>query len=171
MWMSLAKSTSGRSGVCAAFGLPAGLHCCDQAQDVVLLPSMFFISCQTVASSLKLHSCISAECSPHSVSKVQRDSASHGSSPCFGGCRDIWYEERGPVGILHFPFYNGAASTEQLHRLHGAFTYAKSKSNTSVIILAGGRYCWNNGIHLNVIEASSDPGVEVILMPSTAKES
>lgn len=76
-------------------------------------------------------------------------------------CRDVWYEEVGSVGILHFPIYNGAASTDQLVRLREAYTYARSKASTRVIMLAGGGYCWSNGIHLNVIEASNDPGQEV----------
>ena len=33
------------------------------------------------------------------------------------GFDDIRYEERGPVGYLHFDFYNGALSTAQCDRL------------------------------------------------------
>jgi putative two-component system protein, hydrogenase maturation factor HypX/HoxX len=73
--------------------------------------------------------------------------------------RDIRYEERDDVGVLHFPFYNGAMSTPQCERLTAAYRWACSRP-TRVIVLAGGTDFWSNGIHLNVIEASAQPAEE-----------
>jgi putative two-component system protein, hydrogenase maturation factor HypX/HoxX len=73
--------------------------------------------------------------------------------------RDIRYEERGAVGILHFDFYNGAMATAQCERLIEAYRHACSRP-TRVIVLAGGIDFWSNGIHLNVIEASSQAAEE-----------
>ncbi|MDK9720476.1 MAG: hydrogenase maturation protein [Rhodospirillales bacterium] len=67
--------------------------------------------------------------------------------------QDILYEEQGPVGILRFPFYNGAMSKEQCHRLCSAFLDAAQRP-TRVILLAGGEDSWSNGIHLGAIEAA-----------------
>lgn len=69
------------------------------------------------------------------------------------GYRDLWYEEYGDVGILRFPFYNGAMSTDQCERLRHAFVTA-TKRDTRVIVLAGGPDFWSNGMHLNLIEAA-----------------
>ena len=41
--------------------------------------------------------------------------------------RPIRYEERGRVGFLHFPFYNGAMSTSQCEALREAYGYARSR--------------------------------------------
>ena len=73
--------------------------------------------------------------------------------------REISYEEHGDVGVLHFPFYNGAMSTTQCERLTAAYRAATQRP-TRVIVLAGGADFWSNGIHLNVIEASSQPAEE-----------
>jgi putative two-component system hydrogenase maturation factor HypX/HoxX len=73
--------------------------------------------------------------------------------------RDIWYEEKGKVGYLHFDFYNGAMDTDQCKRLLQAFVEVK-KRDTRVIVLMGGHDIWSNGIHLNVIENAEDPGKE-----------
>jgi putative two-component system protein, hydrogenase maturation factor HypX/HoxX len=73
--------------------------------------------------------------------------------------REIAYTEADGVGTLHFDFYNGAMSTAQCRRLLEAYRYARSRS-TRVIVLAGGRDFFSNGIHLNVIEAAADPGEE-----------
>ncbi len=73
--------------------------------------------------------------------------------------RDIWYEEKNQVGYLHFPFYNGAMSTDQCQRLREAYLYARSQQ-TKVIVLMGGPGFWSNGIHLNVREAAEDPAAE-----------
>ena len=73
--------------------------------------------------------------------------------------REISYEEHGGVGVLHFPFYNGAMSTAQCERLTAAYRSAAQRP-TRVIVLAGGADFWSNGIHLNIIEASSQPAEE-----------
>lgn len=69
------------------------------------------------------------------------------------GYRDIWYEEAGDVGYLHFPFYNGAMGSSQCQRLQQAFVKAKNR-NTKIIVLMGGPDYWSNGMHLNLIEAA-----------------
>jgi putative two-component system protein, hydrogenase maturation factor HypX/HoxX len=74
--------------------------------------------------------------------------------------REILYEEDAGVGYLHFDFYNGAMSTEQCRRLRAAYLYARSRRQTKVIVLMGGRDFFSNGIHLNVIEAADDPAGE-----------
>jgi putative two-component system protein, hydrogenase maturation factor HypX/HoxX len=73
--------------------------------------------------------------------------------------QDIRYEEFGAVGVLHFPFYNGAMSTRQCERLTDAYRRACDRP-TRVIVLAGGTDFWSNGIHLNVIEASEQAAEE-----------
>lgn len=79
--------------------------------------------------------------------------------PTTAGYRDIWYEESGDVGYLHFPFLNGAMSTDQCERLLAAYEEALARP-TKVIVLMGGPEYWSNGIHLNVIEAASSPADE-----------
>ena len=71
-------------------------------------------------------------------------------------CREIRYEERGHVGVLHFAFHNGAMSTAQCRRLLEALSLARARP-TRVLVLAGGPDFWSNGIHLNDIEASPRP--------------
>src|SRR5260370_3052491 len=73
--------------------------------------------------------------------------------------REIWYEERQAVGYLHFEFYNGAMSTDQCQRLRAAFLHIR-KRPIRVIVLMGSPDFWSNGIHLNVIEAATDPANE-----------
>ena len=73
--------------------------------------------------------------------------------------RPIRYEEAGPVGFLHFPFYNGAMGSSQCEALRRAYAYARSRP-TRVIALMGGEEFWSNGIHLNLIEASAHPAEE-----------
>ncbi len=41
--------------------------------------------------------------------------------------REIWYEEKNQVGYLHFPFYNGAMTTDQCIRLRNAYLYVRSR--------------------------------------------
>ncbi len=81
--------------------------------------------------------------------------------PIHGGItwRDIWYEERGEAGMLHFPFYNGAMSTRQCERLRAAYADARRRP-TRVIVLFGGQDFWANGMHLGVIEAADSPADE-----------
>jgi len=73
--------------------------------------------------------------------------------------RDIWYEQSGAVGYLHFEFYNGAMGTRQCERLREALVAARALP-TRVLVLMGGPDFWSNGIHLNLIEASADPAEE-----------
>jgi putative two-component system hydrogenase maturation factor HypX/HoxX len=73
--------------------------------------------------------------------------------------KEIWYEEAGGVGYLHFDFHNGAMSTEQCRRLREAYVQAL-KRPTRVIVLMGGADFWSNGIHLNMIEAAENPADE-----------
>jgi hypothetical protein len=73
--------------------------------------------------------------------------------------QDIRYEEAGPVGFLHFEFYNGAMSSRQCRRLLAAWQWAQQRP-VSVIVLMGGRDYWSNGIHLHSIEAAESPADE-----------
>lgn len=75
------------------------------------------------------------------------------------GYPDVRYEESGAVGVLHFPFYNGAMSTAQCRRLLDAWRAALARP-TRVLVLAGGPEFFSNGIHLNVIEAAASPADE-----------
>jgi putative two-component system hydrogenase maturation factor HypX/HoxX len=75
------------------------------------------------------------------------------------GYLDIWYEEAGGVGYLHFPFYNGAMGTEQCERLRCAYRDA-CRRDTRVIVLMGGPDFWSNGMHLNLIEAAGSAADE-----------
>ena len=73
--------------------------------------------------------------------------------------RPITYEERGEVGFLHFPFYNGAMGTSQCAALRDALERAKARP-TRVLVLMGGADFWSNGIHLNLIEAAENAADE-----------
>jgi putative two-component system hydrogenase maturation factor HypX/HoxX len=81
------------------------------------------------------------------------------ADPALVTWRDIRYEEHGAVGVLHFPFYNGAMATSQCERLTAAYRDA-CRRPTKVIVLAGGTDFWSNGIHLNVIEAAAQAAEE-----------
>ncbi|MDG9712936.1 enoyl-CoA hydratase-related protein [Streptomyces sp. DH10] len=72
---------------------------------------------------------------------------------------DIRYRQRDDVGFLSFSFPGGAMSTNHCRRLLAAYRYALTRC-TSVLVLGGARDFFSNGIHLNVIEASSDPAGE-----------
>jgi putative two-component system protein, hydrogenase maturation factor HypX/HoxX len=50
-------------------------------------------------------------------------------------------------------------STSQCYRLRDAFLHPRARP-TRVIALLGGTDFWSNGIHLNAIEASTDPAME-----------
>ncbi len=76
-----------------------------------------------------------------------------------GGFLDIGYEQVDGVGYLHFPFCNGAMSTEDCRRLRAAFLAASGR-DTEVIVLMGGDDFWSNGINLNTIEAADSPADE-----------
>jgi len=79
------------------------------------------------------------------------------------GYSEISYEEHGSgddcVGVLHFPFYNGAMGTAQCERLLAAYRQALARP-TRVLLLAGGPDFFSNGIHLNLIEAAASPADE-----------
>lgn len=79
------------------------------------------------------------------------------------GHHDTWseigYREEAGTGFLSFSFRGGAMSTEQCQRLLQAYRFACARP-TSVLVIGGGRDFFSNGIHLNVIEASADPGAE-----------
>ncbi len=76
-----------------------------------------------------------------------------------GGYREVWYEEAGDVGTLHFAFYNGAMSTAQCERLRRAYSQARERP-TRVLVLMGGTDYWSNGLHLAVIEAADSAADE-----------
>ncbi|KAF0100771.1 MAG: hoxX [bacterium] len=73
-----------------------------------------------------------------------------------GPVQDIRYEESGPVGYLHFDFYNGAMGTAACERLLAAYEAAKQRP-TKVIVLMGGTDFFSNGLDLNRIEAADSP--------------
>ena len=75
------------------------------------------------------------------------------------GYTPVRYWERGPVGLLEFEFYNGAMSTAQCQALLSAYARALRRP-TRVLVLAGGRDYWSNGIHLGMIEAAESPAEE-----------
>ncbi|WEO99944.1 hydrogenase maturation protein [Streptomyces sp. FXJ1.172] len=72
---------------------------------------------------------------------------------------DIRYRERGEAGFLSFSFPGGAMSTDQCRRLLTAYEHARARP-TSVLVLGCDRDFFSNGIHLNVIEAATDPAEE-----------
>jgi putative two-component system protein, hydrogenase maturation factor HypX/HoxX len=84
----------------------------------------------------------------------------HAAPPVEHTYRELRYEEEAGVGLLRFDFYNGAMSTRQCERLRDAYRYARSRRETSVIVLMGGDDFFSNGIHLNLIEAADDPAAE-----------
>lgn len=79
--------------------------------------------------------------------------------PLAEGCVEIRYAEHGPVGVLHFAFYNGAMSTAQCEEVLAAYRAALARP-TRVLVLAGGPDFFSNGLHLNVIEAAASPADE-----------
>jgi putative two-component system hydrogenase maturation factor HypX/HoxX len=82
-----------------------------------------------------------------------------GASVDYATWRPIRYEERGAIGYVHFPFYNGAMGTDDCVRLLDVYRHARSRP-TRVIVLKGGDDFWSNGIHLGKIEAADDPAEE-----------
>jgi putative two-component system hydrogenase maturation factor HypX/HoxX len=80
-------------------------------------------------------------------------------APAAAGWRDIRYEGHASVGVLHFPFYNGAMGTRQCERLDEALRWALAQP-PRVLLLLGGTDFWSNGIHLNLIEAADSPADE-----------
>lgn len=86
--------------------------------------------------------------------------------------QDIWVDfaneaSAGLVAYVHFDFYNGAMSTGQCKRLVEALDFVLSHAQTdpvsqrpTALVLMGGSSYFSNGIHLNVIEAATDPALE-----------
>lgn len=74
-------------------------------------------------------------------------------------CTGIRYREHGPVGYLHFDFYNGAMGTRQCRDLLFAYQRAQARP-TRVIVFMGGDDFWSNGLDLNAIEAAESPADE-----------
>lgn len=72
---------------------------------------------------------------------------------------DVWVERAGEVAYVYFNFYNGAASTQQCIQLRNLIREVK-QSDAKCIVFMGGDDFFNNGIHLNCIEASADPALE-----------
>ena len=79
--------------------------------------------------------------------------------PCSTGYSPIRYEEHGPVGLLHFAFYNGALGTRHCEALRRAYASALQRP-TRALVLMGGPDHWCNGIHLGLIEAAESPADE-----------
>ncbi|MES9974038.1 MAG: enoyl-CoA hydratase/isomerase family protein, partial [Candidatus Thiodiazotropha sp.] len=75
------------------------------------------------------------------------------------GYREIWYEEVEGVGLLHFPFYNGAMGSAQCKALLLALRDAKCRDTRAIVLMGGADY-WSNGMHLNMIEAASSAADE-----------
>jgi putative two-component system hydrogenase maturation factor HypX/HoxX len=76
-----------------------------------------------------------------------------------GGYRDIAVTTEGDAAVIDFDFYNGAMGTEQCERLRDVYIDCLDRG-PRVIVLAGGRDFWSNGMHLNLIEASDSPADE-----------
>jgi len=64
------------------------------------------------------------------------------------------------VCYIWFDFYNGAMSTAQCQRLCKAWDRIMETDKSGLIVLMGGINFFSNGIHLNTIEASSNPAAE-----------
>jgi putative two-component system protein, hydrogenase maturation factor HypX/HoxX len=79
--------------------------------------------------------------------------------PVASGYAPIRYEEEGPVGFLHFAFYNGAMSTAQCAALRAAYAEALRRPTRALVLMGGPDY-WSNGIHLGLIEAADSPADE-----------
>ncbi|AGL14592.1 hydrogenase maturation protein [Actinoplanes sp. N902-109] len=79
-----------------------------------------------------------------------------GTEPEGPSYRQIRYRRTGAIGWLAFDFYNGAMSAGHCRRLLAAFRHAAGQ-DTRVLVLRGGTDAFSNGIHLNVIEAATDP--------------
>lgn len=69
---------------------------------------------------------------------------------------DIRVDYCGDAAYVYFNFYNGAFSTRQCRALRQALQQVK-RSDAQFIVLMGGEDFWSNGIHLNCIEAATNP--------------
>jgi putative two-component system hydrogenase maturation factor HypX/HoxX len=79
--------------------------------------------------------------------------------PAAPGYAPIRYEEDGPVGLLHFAFYNGAMSTARCEALRAVYAAALARPTRALVLMGGPDY-WSNGIHLGLIEAAESPADE-----------
>jgi len=75
------------------------------------------------------------------------------------GYAEVSFAVRDGVGLLRFPFYNGAMGTEQCESLRAAFA-AAAAGPAQVLLLLGGPDFFSNGLHLNLIEAAASPADE-----------
>lgn len=68
------------------------------------------------------------------------------------------------VAYVYSDFYNGAMSTSQCEKLISALDYVLSTHTVhqplAAVVMMGGAGYFSNGIHLNVIEAATDPAME-----------
>ncbi|GGK14640.1 formyl transferase [Pilimelia terevasa] len=85
------------------------------------------------------------------VPRTPRGLAEHGDGPA-----EIRYRRDGAVGWLHFDFYNGAMSSGHCRRMLAGLRHA-AQQETRVLVLVSGPEVTSNGIHLNVVEAATDP--------------
>ena len=74
--------------------------------------------------------------------------------------QEIFFWESSHACYLFSDFYNGAMNTDQCHRLAKALDHVKEHSHKKVLVLIGGLNFFSNGIHLNTIEAASNPAHE-----------
>lgn len=72
---------------------------------------------------------------------------------------DIRVDRQGDTAFVYFDFYNGAFNTRQCIDLKSELIQLK-RSDVKKIVLMGGEDFFCNGIHLNCIEAASDPAME-----------
>lgn len=73
--------------------------------------------------------------------------------------QEVWYELEGDIAYLYFAFHNGGMSTAQCRLLLRVYRHLASL-NIKAIVLMGGADFWSNGIHLNHIEAATEPADE-----------
>lgn len=70
----------------------------------------------------------------------------------------VWQDDT--IVYLWFDFYNGAMSTDQCKRLSAAIDQILATIPGKILVLMGGFNFFSNGIHLNTIEAATDPAKE-----------
>jgi len=73
---------------------------------------------------------------------------------------DIKVETQNSVAYVSFDFYNGAMNTEQCLDLLARLRELRHRDDIRVVALLGGEDFWSNGIHLNFIQAATDPARE-----------
>lgn len=70
----------------------------------------------------------------------------------------VWQDDS--IAYLWFDFYNGAMSTDQCKRLCAAIDEITVQISGKILVFMGGFDIFSNGIHLNTIEAATDPAKE-----------